>query len=93
MICKSNLLSYFSEMKDTRIERTKRHLFDDIVFIGIASVLSGDDSWNDMEEYGEIKKEWLSRFLELPNVIPSHGTFNRFFSTLDADVFETCFLS
>ena len=52
---------------------------DDIVFIAIASVLSGGDSWNDMQEYGEIKKEWLSSFLELPNGIPSHDTFNRFF--------------
>jgi hypothetical protein len=69
-------------MKDPCIERTKRHLFDDIVFIAIASVLSGGDSWNDMEEYGEIKKEWLSSFLELPNGIPSHDTFNRFFFSI-----------
>lgn len=93
MIRENNFLLYFSEMKDPRIERTKRHLFDDIVFIAIASVLSGGDSWNDMEEYGVIKKEWLSSFLELPNGIPSHDTFNRFFSALDADVFESCFLS
>ena len=53
---KNNFLSYFSEMKDPRIERTKHHLFDDIVFIAIASVLIGGDSWNDMQEYGEIKK-------------------------------------
>ena len=64
MIRENNFLSYFSEMKDPRIQRTKRHLFDDIVFIAIASVLCGGDSWNDMEEYGEIKKEWLSSFLE-----------------------------
>ena len=93
MTRENNFLSYFSGMKDPRIERTKRHLFDDIVFIAIASVLSGGDSWNDMEEYGVIKREWLSSFLELPNGIPSHDTFNRFFSALDADVFETCFLS
>ena len=54
MICKNSFLSYFSEMKDPRIERTKRHLFDEIVFIAIASVLSGGDSWNDMEESGEM---------------------------------------
>jgi predicted transposase YbfD/YdcC len=79
-------------MKDPRIERTKRHLLDDIIFIAIASVLSGGDSWNDMEEYGKIKKEWLSTFLELPNGIPSHDTFNRFFSALDPNVFEANFL-
>jgi len=48
MIREDNYLSYFSEMKDPRIERTKRHLLDDIVFIAIASVLSGVDSWNDI---------------------------------------------
>lgn len=93
MIRENKFLSYFSEMKDPRIERTKRHMFDDIIFIAIASVLSGGDSWNDMEEYGTFKKEWLSSFLELPNGIPSHDTFNRFFSALDADIFEECFLS
>lgn len=93
MISKNSLLSYFSEMKDPRIDRTKRHLFDDIVFIAIASVLCGGESWNDMQEYGEIKKEWLNSFLELPNGIPSHDTFNRFFSALDPADFEDCFLS
>ena len=56
MIHRNNFLSYFSEMKDPRVERTKRHLFDDIVFIAIVSVLCGGDSWSDMQEYGEIKK-------------------------------------
>jgi len=63
-------------MKDPCIERTKRHLFDSIVFIVIASVIRGGDSWEDTEK----SKEWLSSFLELPNGIPSYDTFYRFFS-------------
>jgi len=90
---RKNLLSYFSDMKDPRVERTKRHLLEDIVFISIASVLSGAESWNEMEHYGNLKKPWLETFLGLPNGIPSHDTFNRFFSALDPEEFENCFLS
>jgi hypothetical protein len=50
-----DIMTYFASMKDPRIERTKRHLMDDILFIAIASVLSGVDTWDEMELYG-IKK-------------------------------------
>lgn len=87
-----NILSYFSKMNDPRVDRTKFHNLEDIVFIAIASVLSGAETWNDMEDYGNQKKEWLKTILELPNGIPSHDTFNRFFSALDPNEFEDCFL-
>ena len=40
-------ISYFSGLADPRIERTKAHLLDDIIFIAITSVLCGADTWND----------------------------------------------
>ncbi|WP_062041993.1 ISAs1 family transposase [Lentimicrobium saccharophilum] len=88
----NGLMSYFSDMKDPRIERTKRHLMNDILFISIAAVLSGVESWDEMELYGKNKQHWLSTILELPNGIPSHDTFNRFFAALDPDEFESRFL-
>jgi predicted transposase YbfD/YdcC len=89
----TGLLSYFSEMKDPRVERTRRHNLDDIIFITIAAVLSGAESWNEIEFYGEMKEKWLKTILELPNGIPSHDTFNRLFSALDPNEFEKCFLN
>jgi len=86
-----DLRYYLSTMKDHRIDRKKLHLLEDIVFITIAAVISGASSWNEIELFGKHKKEWLSSFLSLPNGIPSHDTFNRFFATLDPHVFEQVF--
>jgi len=87
-----SFLSYFSEMKDPRVDRTKRHLLNDIMFITIAAVLSGAETWNTIEEYGKAKKEWLESILELPEGIPSHDTFGRVFAALDSEKFEDIFI-
>ena len=89
---KLDIRYYFSDMKDPRIDRCKLHLLEDIVFISIASVLSGAETWNDIEMYGKQKKEWLLTFLSLPYGIPTHDTFNRFFAALDPAEFEAGFI-
>jgi len=87
-----NPITYFTKLSDPRIERTKEHLLVDIIFIAIASVICGAETWNDMENYGKSKKNWLKKFLQLPNGIPSHDTFNRVFSSLDPQELEASFL-
>jgi Transposase len=86
-------ISYFSNLPDPRIERSKEHLLEDIIFITIAAVICGAETWNDIENYGKSKENWLRQYLQLPNGTPSHDTFNRFFSALDPDLFEESFLS
>jgi hypothetical protein len=85
-------LTYFSGLTDPRVERTREHRLDDILFIAIASVICGAESWNDIELFGKSKEEWLSSFLQLPNGIPSHDTFNRLFSALNPAELENCFV-
>jgi predicted transposase YbfD/YdcC len=85
-------LSYFSVIKDPRIDRTKAHLLEDIIVIAILSVLCGADTWNDMEGFGKAKEAWLRTFLKLPEGIPSHDTFNRVFSLLDPKQLQDCFI-
>ena len=89
----TNPMSYFSSLTDPRVERTKEHLMEDIIFITIAAVICGAETWNEIEDYGKAKIGWLSQYLQLPNGIPSHDTFNRFFSALSPQEFEEAFLS
>lgn len=83
--------SFFSELEDPRVPRTRAHLLSDILMIGILSVIAGGKGWEDMENYGVSKYDWLQEFLEIPNGIPCPDTFRRVFERIDPKVFERCF--
>jgi predicted transposase YbfD/YdcC len=90
---KDSILEHFSDIKDIRIERRKKHKLIDIITISICAVVCGADGWEDIEMYGIARKKWLEKFLELPNGIPSHDTFARVFSQINPEEFNKSFLS
>lgn len=84
---------HFENMDDPRADGNLRHKLSDIVTIAILAVICGADHWNQIEQFGKSKIDWLSTFLELPHGIPSHDTFNRLFAALDPDQFRAGFIS
>lgn len=82
---------HFSKVSDPRIDRTKDHKLIDIIAIAICAVICGAEGWTDIENFGNSKLPWLKTFLELPNGIPSHDTFGRVFSRMDAQEFQLAF--
>jgi predicted transposase YbfD/YdcC len=89
---KVSLIEYFKDLPDPRMDRKKEHKLIDILIIAICCLLCGGEGFNDMEEFGKAKLDWFKTFLELPNGIPSHDTFNRVFAVLDPKGFLDCFL-
>ena len=83
------LTQHFAQVDDPRIERTRLHRLIDILVIAICAVICGAESWDDIAEFGEVKQDWFATFLELPNGIPSHDTFNRVFAALNPEQFRT----
>jgi len=86
------LIAHFRNIEDPRVAGRCDHRLIDIIVIGVCAMIAGAETWVDVENFGNAKEERLSGFLELPNGIPSHDTFGRFFAVLNADTFQTSFM-
>ncbi len=51
-----SIAKHFGNVKDPRIERSKRHKLLDIILIAICGVICGADSWVDIEMFG--RQSW-----------------------------------
>lgn len=87
-----SLHQHLRRLQDPRINRRKRHLLGDILTIAICAVVAGANTWPDIESFGHKRREWLQRFLDLPNGIPSHDTFERLFDRLQPQALQTTLL-
>lgn len=84
--------SYFSVIHDMRQQGKVLHKLVDILFIAVAAFIAGADDWEIVILFAEDRKEWLKKYLELPNGIPSVHTFRRVFRIIDPKQFEKCFI-
>jgi hypothetical protein len=67
------LQEIFAQIPDTRIDRRKLHLLDDILLLSLLDVIYGAESYEAIELFGKSKKDFLKQLLQLPNGIPSHN--------------------
>lgn len=82
---------HFAKLKDPRRRRRCEHRLIDIVLIAICAVIANCDDWQEIELFAKSRRDWLNRFLALPNGVPSHDTFERVFNLLDPRAFHDCF--
>lgn len=81
---------YFETIADHR-HHNKLHKLIDVIIIAICGVVAGADTYEQIENFGNNRKKWLSQFLELPYGIPSHDTFGRIFERMDPHEFQNSF--
>ena len=89
----ASIAVHFATLEDPRVSRSQRHPLINVVAIGLCAVICGARHFTEMEEFGNNKREWLARFLDLQNGIPSHDVFNAVFACLKPEQFEACLLS
>ena len=66
------------------------HKLEDIIIIGLCTVVCGGEGFPAMEEFGREREEWLGEFLALPHGIPDSDTFRRVFERNKPEALSEC---
>ena len=87
----ANFMDELTQINDERSERNRLHSVSEILLAALASVLAGGDGWQDMEDFGEIRIDFLRQYYPYHYGAPSNDTFRRFFRACDPGTFEKNF--
>jgi hypothetical protein len=73
------VMDFPDEINDPRRTawRNIRHKLTDILVTAFAVALCGYEDYEEMEEFGLLKREFFEQFLELPNGVPDEPAFRR----------------
>jgi predicted transcriptional regulator with HTH domain len=81
----ARVADYLEQIKDPRWTAygNIRHKLVDIIVIAFTALLCGYEDYEEMEEFGRLRLDFLKSFLELPNGIPDESAFRRVLQCLN----------
>ena len=79
-------------VRDPRQAKKVEHDLVELLVVAVCAVLSGADTFAEIEVWGEEKLDWLRKYLRLEHGIPCHDTFGRVFAAIDPDEFGAAFV-
>jgi len=86
-------LDSFDDLPDPRLASRCAYPLQEMLLVALCAIASDADDWVHVAEWGELKLDWLRRFLPFEGGIASHDTFSRLFAMLDAERFGACFVA
>ena len=84
-------LDYFTELEDPRSSRNRLYSMGETLLVTLGAAICGAEGWQDVEDFCNLKLEFLRTILPFNHGIPSDDTFRRFFRSIDPDQFQSLF--
>jgi predicted transposase YbfD/YdcC len=86
-------LDHFVDLPDPRQLSKVIYPLDEILLLSLLAVLAGAETFTAVAQFGKDKLELLRRFRLFANETPDHDRLGEVFAALDAEQFQTCFVS
>ena len=81
----------FDRIPDPRKGNAILHKLSEALIIAVLSVMCGMEYFTEMEMFAIEQEEWLKKFLELRNGVPSHDTFGDIFAVIEPEAITEVF--
>ena len=82
------LLDWLEYIEDDRQQRKVRHTLKDILVIVLFATLANADDWVEMALFAENYQDYLRKYIELKNGIPSHDTIRRVMGMISPEILQ-----
>jgi len=86
------LTTQLEQVPDSRRAASADYPLSEVLFISLCAMLSGADAFTEFEEFGQTRRSWFEKHLDLNHGIPSHDTFRNVFSLIDPKQFNHFFI-
>ena len=82
------LLEWMEYIEDVRQAKKVRHKLKDILVIVLFATLADADDWVEIAMFAEAYQDYLRKYIEIKNGIPSHDTINRVMGLVSPDILQ-----
>ena len=82
----------FEEIEDFRQMGKVKHKLMNILFIGVIASIANANTFLEIGAFAEVKEEWLKKYMDFDNGVPSHDTIQRVFSYHMLFGYPSCYI-
>lgn len=82
----------FDQVEDVRVQGRVVHPMNSMLFLIVTAVIADCDGPEEIADFGRDRLDWLSRFADFSEGIPSHDTIGRILAVIKPDQFQTALL-